>query len=382
MRGASTRGALAALSLAALSLAACGPGASAAAPLALTPLDWNPRQVALGQPVALVERGADLIVFGQDSATLLSGGAAVAEDRGVPGWIGGGVVPAPHGDGTWVMGISRDGQLFRLRDESRFEPVSDRFGLEKQRVRALCGLGAKAAAFLLDGELAIADGARVTRFAVEARELACGGGALALAEASQIRLIPASGPPRAYPLARARVALTAEGRLLAATAEALFVQDRGGELRRVHVAGEPITALAAAPGGAWFVEGGELAHWTDGSVQRTRGVGLAADAQIVASASGDVWVVGGGSVTRYSGALVGDAATRWAAQIGPFFDRSCRSCHGPGASSGTELAGAAAWDRQRARITQRVVTERSMPPAGFPFSDEDREQIRRWAAAR
>ena len=63
------------------------------------------------------------------------------------------------------MGVSADGRMYRLRGLSTFEDVTDRYGLGTARVLGATTLGEGYVGFLLGGEIAIADGAHVTRYA-------------------------------------------------------------------------------------------------------------------------------------------------------------------------------------------------------------------------
>jgi uncharacterized membrane protein len=44
-----------------------------------------------------------------------------------------------------------------------------------------------------------------------------------------------------------------------------------------------------------------------------------------------------------------------------------------------ELVERAQWEKARPRIEQRVVQERTMPPAGTPMTDVERAAIAAWA---
>ena len=351
-------------------LSGCGkPAESPASKAALTvkPVDWNPRRAPVAGPVAVVERDDDVVVFQKGGALVLSSGSQVALDTSVPSWTGGAVIPAPFGNGTWLVGVSADGRALRLRDESHFEAVSDRFGLEKAVVRSVCALAGKSAGFLLDGEIAIADGTKVTRYGATANEMACGGQVVALAEADGVRVIAANDPPKHFAIGLAHVAVRPDGHVIAGTETGLFVDDAQGNLRLARETAASISALAATKDGAWFVEGTELGHVGDRGVELTRGLSLPAGSSLASSASGDVWVVSGNAVARYTVEHGATPADEWAAAVDPIFEKSCRSCHGVNASSGIDLASFGAWDQKRATIVERVVTQKSMPPPGVPF---------------
>ncbi|HEX7665936.1 MAG TPA: cytochrome c, partial [Polyangiaceae bacterium] len=65
----------------------------------------------------------------------------------------------------------------------------------------------------------------------------------------------------------------------------------------------------------------------------------------------------------------------------PVFARACAACHLPNGVSGTDLSTADDWAKEKSAIHERVVVQRSMPPAGHAITDADREAIRAWTEA-
>ena len=114
-----------------------------------------------------------------------------------------------------------------------------------------------------------------------------------------------------------------------------------------------------------------------GLVRETTGLALAPAARLIGSPSGDVWaMIGDRTLLRFS--AEGGVESGWDETIAPVFQRACSACHLPGGSSGLDLSTREAWASNRAPIRERVIVDRSMPPAGHALADPDREAIGRW----
>ena len=174
------------------------------------------------------------------------------------------------------------------------------------------------------------------------------------------------------------IALTAKGRLLAASGAHLFAAGAGGDLVRVHEARAAITGLASAGEGAWFSSRGALGYFDGTAATEADDPRLGDATHLASSPSGDVWTLSGGAVARITRGAAPSPEGAWQANVAPLFQRTCSRCHGPGGSSGLDLSTATAWTASRAEIEQRVLVKRDMPPAGVAFPEGDREIVRRF----
>lgn len=345
-------------------------------------VDWNRAHADLGPVRAVADAGDTVVVFGDGQATILSEGVVVAVDHSIARWTAAGVIPAADGNGTWIVGIDGDGRILRLRNNSAFEGVSDRWGLAHEKVLRVTAIAPGAAGFLLAGELAIADGQRVTRYPTGPVDSLSGGdGRVALSGAPGLRVFePQRGTARAFTLPEpiAQATMGAGGRLFVAAREALYGEDERGDLAlRFETGGTAIHGLAASGSRLWFADGAELGTIEGGRVRETIGMRLAPSARLIGSPSGDVWaMIGDRTLLRFS--AEGGVESGWDETIAPVFQRSCSACHLPGGSSGLDLSTREAWALRRAPIRQRVIVDRSMPPAGHALADPDREAIERW----
>lgn len=345
-------------------------------------VDWNRARADLGPVRAVADAGDTVVVFGDGQATILSEGVVVAVDHSIARWTAAGVIPAADGNGTWIVGIDGDGRVLRLRNNSAFESVSDRWGLDHEKVLRVTGIAPGVAGFLLAGELAIADGQRVTRYATGPVDSLSGSdGRVALSGASGLRVFePKLATARAFTLPEpiAQATIGAGGRLFVAAREALYGEDERGDLAlRFETSGTAIHGLAASGKRLWFADGAELGTIEGGLVRETTGLALAPAARLIGSPSGDVWaMVGDRTLLRFS--AEGGVESGWDETIAPVFQRSCSACHLPGGSAGLDLSTREAWASNRAPIRQRVIVDRSMPPAGHALADPDREAIGRW----
>jgi hypothetical protein len=336
---------------------------------------------------AVADVGDVVAVFSDRGATIFSGRAQVATDASVTDWTSASAIPAADATGAWILGVSGQGRMYHLRGLSAFEDVTDRYGLGGARVRGATPLGRGSVGFLLGREIAIADGARVTRYAssvdgVTFDDLVGGTGFGAGLVPNGVHVFDtARGSVVAYPLPGvAHAALGANGRLYAATSRAVYAADASGRLALVYDAtAETIHGLVASGPEVWFADGDELGVVEGDRVGETSGAKIGHDAKLSPSASGDVWVLSGGALGRYARAA-GTPSTleSWSSAIAPIFVRSCSACHLPDGESGTDLSTATAWDRERANIRERVVEKGTMPPQGHPLSEGDREAIRKW----
>ncbi|AUX47704.1 hypothetical protein SOCE26_092280 [Sorangium cellulosum] len=380
--------------LAALALAGCA--VEAAAPLGqlvVRPVVWPAPGAELGPVRAVADAGDRVVLFHDGAAAIFVNGALAAVDRAPRRWVDAATLPAPDGSGTWIVGVDSQGQLLRLRGQGPFEPVSDRYGLERAAVRAARDLGGGGAAFALDGEIAVADGAVVTRYATgPLAAFAAGGGRVAFAGDGLHTLDVATRAVRRYSLAAGAadpdgaaplLAVTGAGALLAATPAALYEEDGAGVLRVRLRASAALHGLAVSGERVWFADGGELGALDEDGARATRGARLPRDGRLIGSPSGDVWLLAAGALRRFAAAQgvggVGrdgaDGAPAWD-DLEPVFARACARCHRPRGEGGVDLSTRAAWTALREAIGRRVIDERTMPPPGHPLSEADRARIR------
>jgi hypothetical protein len=287
------------------------------------------------------------------------------------------------------VGVDGDGRVHRLFGKSSLEPVSDRFGLGADHVIAVAALGGNAAGFRLQDEIAVADGASVTRYATGPLASFAGGGGRAALGGDPLRVfdvtakrvssfaVPdassAEGPGRA-----AFVTVTSAGRLFVATPDTIWAEDDRGDLAlRFEAAGLTIHGLAASGDRVWFADGPELGCVEGSRVLETTGARVSPAAQLTGSPSGDVWTLTGGTLARYAVAGA-SAAPPWDEVVAPVFRRACESCHKVGGEAGVALGTREAWEKRRDRIRRRVLVDRDMPPPGRPLADADREAIQTW----
>jgi mono/diheme cytochrome c family protein len=371
--------------LAAVVASACAstPKPRPTAPLVTSEVAWNQSGAAVGPVTGVAELGETTLVTSDRGATIFSGGAVAGADRST-GYSWAGTIAAPDGTGTWLVAITKAGELRRVRSRSSLEPVADRFGLAGTRVRAACSASPHDTVFLLEGSLARSDGRQVQRIDGSFASIACGPGVIAATTASGIRVLGA-GQDRLLALPSPLVAVSGSGRLFAASSTHVYAADAAGSLARVHEASAPIASLSASGDGAWFSTAGTLGYTDGASAAEATDARVGATTALVASPSGDAWANTGGALVRLSRSGKASPTTHddgWKTAIAPIQQKTCATCHGPGGSSGLDLSTAAAWNASRDAIERRVVATRDMPPVGTPFSDGERDAVRRFVTAR
>ena len=365
--------------VAALLVAACGGARETVPParLAASDVPWSAGKAEPSRVVAVAELGDSVVVVG-DAATIFVGGTQASVDASARGWTWAGTIAAPDGSGTWLVATTVDGELRRVRARSTLERVSDRFGLAGDRVRAACSAGPHDTVFLLDDGLARSDGGHVHRVDGKFTSIACAPGVIAATSPSGVRLLGSAGGDRLLALPTPIVAFTTQGRLVAASGAHLFAAAPGGELVRVHVARSDVTGLAATAEGAWFSSTGTLGYFDGAVVSEAPEPRLASGATLASSSAGDVWAIAGGGLLRFSRGGAVTPASAWSANVAPLYQRTCSRCHGPGGSSGLDLSTSASWTASREQIRARVLEQKTMPPAGVPFTDADRATVARF----
>jgi mono/diheme cytochrome c family protein len=371
----------------AVSGCAAGPSSRAAGDFALQvrAVDWNPGRAPIAGVRAVADLGNDVVAFADGAATVLSGGRVVAVDHAVATWVSAGTLPAADGSGTWIIGVDGEGRVRRLLGKATLEPVSDRFGLADAHVLAVASLGGASAAFRLKEQLAVADGAQVTRYATGPVASFAGGGGRAVLGGDPLRVldvvskrVSAFAIPKGSRMARpAFVTVTPRGKLFVATKAAIWSEDDRGDLALCFRSpDEAIHGLVASADRVWFADGTELGVIDNGRVRLTSGANVSAAAELAGSPSGDVWTLTAGALARYEAPLAGVAD--WNQTVAPVFQRVCSSCHTAGGEAGVSLATEEAWEKRRDKIVRRVFVDRDMPPPPRALTDAERAAIRVW----
>jgi hypothetical protein len=358
----------------------------AVAPLAVRSVDWNAAHAAIGKVRAVTDAGDVAAVFSESGAHVFASGALVASDASVTDWIDADTILGPDGSARWIIGVNALGKVYHLRGRSSFEEVSERYGLGGHRVRGAAVLGMGFVGFLLDGEIALADGEHVTRYGLPSvAEIAGGNGfGAGLGKDKVLVFTAARRVARSYALAGAtHVALGPDGRLYATTPRAVYGTNPAGELRLLYeTKSDTIHGLVVSGEHVWFGDGEELGVVDGARVAETNGAHIAADAKLAASTTGDVWVLSGGALSRFARVdPEPDLAREWQGKLSGVFARACASCHLPNGPSGVDLSTAEAWHSHRSLIRDRVVVSHTMPPQGRSLDAADREAIRVWAEA-
>lgn len=349
---------------------------TAAEELSLHAVDWNAAKAEVGAVNAIAEDEEELVLFGARGATLMAGGAVRGVIAGPGAWNDAAIVPAADGIGDWTIGVTDAGAVLRVRGDV-LEDVSGRWGLTGVKVRSVVGIDRASVAFGFEGGLAIADGTRVTRYpGPKSGALAGGGGKLAWIDGGVSVLGSADRKVRTFAVASATgVVVDATGRVVVAAERGLWVEHEGS-LRLRWTFDAPIGAMTTAGARVWMTVGSELAVLGGDALSVSAGANVASDARLRGTHQGQVWVLATSGVRKLAGAAPSEALADWQATMQPIYARVCSSCHDPG--SGADLSTLEGWRQRRDEIEQRVVIDRTMPPPSKPFSEADRDAIRRW----
>jgi Cytochrome C oxidase, cbb3-type, subunit III len=366
----------------------CAPGVHTRAgggvgPLTVHEVAWNPTHADVGQVRAVADAAGVTAVFSDLGATIFASGAVVAVDGSGKDWVGATVLPGADGGARWIVGLSRDGRLYRLKDRSAFEEVSARYGLEGDSVRSVATLGGNRVAFLLAQDLAIADGASVMRYAAAGFSGLVGGGGFGggLLNGSPYVFRSDDFRARRYDLLGAkRAAFGPDGSLYVATERAIYAALPDGDLSLSYDSqSNRVGQLTASGDAVWFTDGTELGAVQLDHVSETDSQPVSADTVLAPSATSDVWALSQGSLRRFSNAIASpDRLAAWTSNIAPIFARSCAECHQPGGLAGIDLSTAEDWVSERSAIRERVIETRTMPPQGHELSASDRAAIGAW----
>jgi mono/diheme cytochrome c family protein len=350
-----------------LVLAACGSAPKAASvPAIATKL---PAEV--GTVVGIAEVGDATVILDHDHAFVVRGGALAPSVPAPHGWRGAATVAALDGEGAWAVGLADDGRLYRITLAGDLEDITDRFRLDD--VRAFAAAGTTTAFALPDGVAVSGDGIHELRAKLATpTALAASNGRIALLGPKGIDVWDlAKGESRSYAIAARSVAFVG-GRLAAATATAVYIEDNG-ELRPIPL--PHIHGIAATGTRLWILADGLYA--LDGTTLRRATMDVPHGAHLFASTGGDAWLATTGAVTRASIDTATEDPT-WRTQVQPVFSRVCAHCHLPGGSAGIDLSTAASWHADQAELSRRVLVTRTMPPAGTDLTAAERDALAQW----
>jgi mono/diheme cytochrome c family protein len=351
--------------------------------LSVRSVPWNPQSLDLGEVTALVEQEGRTVFFGAKGVQVVAGGALVATIPHGATWKAAVLLRAADLAGEWVVGLDSEGKLHRLLGQSGLEPISDRYGLEDDKVSGLTRVG-EASVFAVSEGLVVADGAKVIRYDIGAmNSLAGGGGKVVGVQPKGVVLFELSSEKAVtFPLLGASMALIdEEGRVVAASGAMLFAQASAGlevPLDPVFQGATPISALASTPLRSWFLADGELGT-TSGVLARTTGLALSAGS-LAPGQNGGIWLLQQGAPLRFAPGGSPDEEA-WYDTVLPAYAHACSNCHKPGGSSGINLSTYAAWASLRSTIYTRVVEDKNMPPSGNTISETDLAAIAAWCKA-
>jgi mono/diheme cytochrome c family protein len=354
--------------------------------------NWNAADAGVGNVQAVVDLSDEQVIFSDQGATVFQGGVAATVDATTTAWSGAGPLPATDGRGLWPVGIGTDGQLSRVTGSGLLERVSDRFGLLSDDVTGIASGGSsgdggpEVAGFLVatDGgvRLAISNGTSLQRYDESPSALAGGAGKIAWLEGSAVkRLDPVSGTLEEWQLPGATaLAVSAGGRLVAATAHALYAEAQTVNLNEVYRTQGTLHALTASGERFWFAADQRLGYLEATAVNRTTGAVVADGTRLFPASGGGVWGVSSGSATRYA---AGGEEVVWEQLVLPTFARVCSQCHLPGGTSGIPMASLDAWKAEKDNIVKRVLVglpDKPMPPKGTPIlpTPAELDLIRCW----
>ncbi len=344
-------------------------------------VQWNVSSADTGHVSSVAEIADDVVVFGDKGALIFAGGALATTDVTVTAWQPVATsIPAADGTGTWLVAVSADGRLHRLRGRVAMEDVSDRYGLAQSKITGVASAGGAWAVFSTDTGLAISDGVTVSLLDGALTGLVAGShraaGITAQGRVRVIDLKSRTGSDYAadHPVA---VAFDAAGSLWVETAHKLYAESRGA-LDPVYEDSSTLHGLAFGGGRLWFAAGTDLGFATKDAVMRGA-ANVPADATLFASATGDVWAVSQGALSRYGVPVSGDEST-WRKSVLPVYARVCSQCHGPGGTSGIDLSTYGSWAARRQDIYSRVFVQKTMPQ-NQALTADDGAAIKAWTQA-
>lgn len=372
------------------------PSARAAGPdLALTAVPVAGDPSILGTVGAFVDLDSRVIVFGDKGVIALAGGVPATTAPNPPGpggaassvtWTGAARVASPDRTGTWGVGLSSNGKLFRLRDVGRLDDVTARFGIApNEPISQLLPIDEKRLAIALERELVIVDIERggTTRFdsgPLRALSASASGRVAGLDGDNVTTIDTVAGKVSRRTVAKARATqFDAAGRLLVLTEHSLLRETPSSSFETILTRDDvALEAIHASGPRVWFVAGTELWALESDVIRRAAGVTIAPTPQpkLTTSPGGDVWLHTT-SLSRYR-VQVSPQESAWISSIQPIFQRVCSSCHTPGGTARVDLSSYSSWVTHRTQIEDRVFTNGSMPPPPSSLTADERAAVSLW----
>lgn len=377
-----------------LALGGCG-GRGAAGPFSegtvtLQTVPFAAPSEVVGKVAAVADSLDDVAVFGSLGASLWQSGIEVGSDAAVVSWRAAAVVPALDLPESWLLGITRQGLIYRLRSHVALEEVTARYALAGRPVREVVALSPTLTAFALGDQVAVADAKNVSFYDIAAGGLAGASGRLAAFDDAGVIELDFTNP-QGVTMARLPLAevvavafdISAQQSLVAATAAALYVEQDGALLKAFDApADSPITGLAGSGSGVWVALGSELALFRGSQLLHGPVGKVPENGRLTGSPSGDVWLLGGPQLVRLGEKAAGGAdENRWRRTMLPIFQRLCRMCHLPGGSANLDLSTYGQWSLRRDRIQRRLVEQQPtpMPPATVgSLTTDELLAVQRW----
>jgi mono/diheme cytochrome c family protein len=355
-----------------------------APPVVVGTIPWNVAGASVGMVAALAEQRETLYLFGSRGMQVLAGGVVTATDARVTMWRMAAVIPA--GDGTagdWVVGVDTTGRVWRLRNQESLEEVTGRYALMMRDAQSVARLSMNRVAFGLRNGFAIADGMQVRIWMDPSFANLVGSGArVAASNAMGVRVFDlTSGRFIDYTLSGVTgVAFDAMGRLVVTTANTLYTENNQGELVFRRRSAGSLRGVVQSGLRTWLVAGSTLALWDGTDIRLSTDVRVAPSARLLPSPSGDVWVLDGGDLSRFS-IVESPDLQRWIETVRPVFARRCTPCHLPGGTGNRDLSTYVGWVEARADIRARVLVDMDMPPPPGMLTSEERAALARWLDA-
>jgi hypothetical protein len=342
------------------------------APMSLQPVQWSAQVQPFGTVMAVTDAADQVVVFGSGGAFMFSGGALTGNDNSVTSWQGAAVVPALGLPGTWVVGLSGAGRIYRARNGTDLVEVTQSYNLQGMGVSAIAPIGGPLVAFALPKQVAVTNGSLLSVYQMMPRDLAAGGGRVAAIEDDTGVLILTPGnttPQRLDARGATSMAFDLDGHLVVTNGQQIFREQDGNAVLIYDGGGETIQALAPSGGGIWvaiddslaLLSGSQLLRGPSGQGQYPSG------GKLIGSPSGDVWIIADGKLSRMTEAGSASAdEVLWRETVLPVFNGVCRACHLPGGLANLDLSTYAEWSMRRTLIGDVVLTGKPtpMPPAG------------------
>jgi hypothetical protein len=371
--------------------------------LAVMPVSWNPANTAVGTVAAVAESAASRALFGSLGVQVFVGGAVAGRDATTLAWRGAAAVPSGVpvvGDAgrppEWLLGVDGMGRVMRVREDFTLEAVGDRYAVGgMQSVLAVGYAGATWVGFWTSTHIAVANGTRVMRY-MNGPFTSFAAGAMQFAGAAADRidvLAPATGQQRSFRLAGVTaLALTGEGRVVAAVGDTVWSELPDGTLEPVYRAPAPVRSMARSGARVWFVAGTELATLVGTRASITQGLALPAGTRLTAGLGDAVWALRGAMAPMLYRAttVMLTPEEQWVETVQPVYARRCGGmCHGPPPTGRqTNLSTYNAWVTHCRAIRARTITwtaasmENRMPLSGAALMGDERTAVDAWTRAR